>query len=200
MPIELIIREAEGPDRRQLVPGPAAVLGRREDNDVVLPFSFVSARHGRLFLRAGVLHVEDLGSTNGTLVNGVALEPTVPRPLDPGDVVEIDRLVLRARWLEEGGPQPQPQAVALVRGAPAGVWEIQAGALPAAAGATVPVEARPPARAAPAAEPFVPARTLPRVPVVASAGRFRAWAVVLQVVGLLAVVGGLALLLVVLLA
>lgn len=199
MPLELTIREGQGPDRLQLVPGQAAVLGRREDNDVVLPFSFVSARHGRLFLRGGVLHVEDLGSTNGTLVNGVALEPTVPRPLGPDDVVEIDRLVLRARWLEEGGPRPQPPAAGLVMGAPAGVWEIQAGALPASAGAPVAIEARP-VRAAPALEPFVPARTLLRAPVVTSAGRFRAWAVILQVVGLLTVVGALALLLVVLLA
>ena len=44
MPLELIIREGDGPDRRQLVPKEAAILGRREDNDVVLPFSFVSAR------------------------------------------------------------------------------------------------------------------------------------------------------------
>jgi hypothetical protein len=203
MPLELIIREGEGPDRRQLVPKQAAILGRREDNDVVLPFSFVSARHGRVFLRGGVLHVEDMGSTNGTLVNGVALEPMVPRPLGPDDLVEIDRLVLRARWLEEAGPAAPTRAGGLVAGAPAGapagVWEIQAGALPAAPGSVVPIEARP-ADAPPPAEPFARPRTLSRVPVVTGAGRFRAWAIALQVVGLLAVVGGLALLLVVLLA
>jgi hypothetical protein len=199
MPLELIIREGEGPDRRQLVARPAAILGRREDNDVVLPFSFVSARHGRLFLRAGVLHVEDMGSTNGTLVNGVALEPMVPRPLGPDDLIEIDRLVLRARWLPEGGLQRQAQHPGAITGAPAGVWEIQAGALPAAPAAAVPIEARP-ARPAPPHESFVPLRTLSRVPVVTGTSRFRAWAVLLQAVGVLAVVGGLALLLIVLLA
>jgi hypothetical protein len=123
----------------------------------------------------------------------------VPRPLGPDDLVEIDRLVLRARWLEEAGPAAPTRAGGQVAGAPAGVWEIQAGALPAAPGSVVPIEARP-ADAPPPAEPFARPRTLSRAPVVTGAGRFRAWAIALQVVGLLAVVGGLALLLVVLLA
>jgi hypothetical protein len=204
MPLELIIREGDGPDRRQLVSGAAAVLGRREDSDVVLPFSFVSARHGRLFLRGGVLQIEDMGSTNGTSVNGVALEPMVPRPLAPDDVIEIDRLVLRARWLEEGAPQPAPalalRARAPVPGAPAGMFEVQAGPLPPIPVAALPVEA--PAKAAPP-EPFLPSRTLARAPraePVPGAARFKLWAILLQVVGLTAVVGALALLLVVLLA
>jgi hypothetical protein len=158
MPFELIIREGEGPERQQLVPKETAFLGRREDNDVVLPFSFVSARHGRVFRRGAQVHVEDMGSTNGTLVNGVPLEPMVPRPLAPDDLVEIDRLALRVRWLEEEDagqaaatyhemaapkalivparvvttPSSAPRVLAsappLPSAAPAGVWEIQAGA------------------------------------------------------------------------
>jgi hypothetical protein len=208
MPLELIIREGDGPDRRELVAKEAAILGRREDNDIVLPFSFVSARHGRVFMRGGLLHVEDMGSTNGTLVNGIALEPMVPRPLGPDDLVEIDRLALRARWVEETGPlalrSGSPQSLSgrdtsIAQGAPAGVWEIQAGALPAAPSPVLPIEART-LGPAPLPEPFVPSRTLSRVPVVEGASRFRAWSIALQLVGLIAVVGGLALLLVVLLA
>jgi len=208
MPLELIIREGDGPDRLQLVAKEAAILGRREDNDIVLPFSFVSARHGRVFMRGGLLHVEDMGSTNGTLVNGVALEPMVPRPLGPDDLVEIDRLALRARWVEEtgplalggGSPKRLPgRGTSIAQGAPAGVWEIQAGALPAAPSSVLPIEART-VGPAPLPEPFVPSRTLSRVPAVEGANRFRAWSIALQLVGLLAVVGGLALLLVVLLA
>lgn len=216
MPLELIIREGDGPERRQLVPKQTAVVGRREDSDVVLPFSFVSARHGRVFLRGGLLHVEDMGSTNGTLVNGIALEPMVPRLLGPDDLVEIDRLALRARWVEEVPPPDAPptyhETVAptalaalppapVAPGAPAGVWEIQAGALPAAPSPIVTVEARPVGSAL-AAEPatFVPSRTLARAPGVVGSSRFRLWSIGLQVVGLLAVVGGLTLLLFVLLA
>jgi hypothetical protein len=214
MPLELIIREGDGPERRQLVPKPTAVVGRREDSDVVLPFSFVSARHGRVFLRGGLLHVEDMGSTNGTLVNGVALEPMVPRVLGPDDLVEIDRLALRARWVEEvpaadslptyheavapTALAPLPSAP-VAAGAPAGVFEIQSGAFPAAAPPVVPVVARP-VGSAPVAEPFAPSRTLARGPGVVGSSRFRLWSVALQVAGLLAVVGGLTLLLFVLLA
>ena len=214
MPLELIIREGDGPERRQLVPKPAAVMGRREDSDVVLPFSFVSARHDRVFLRGGLLHVEDMGSTNGTLVNGIPLEPMVPRLLGPHDLVEIDRLALRARWVEDA-PAPDalptyhetvaPKALAPLPpaavGAPAGVWEIQAGALPAAPSPVVTVEARPVDSAPTAAPgPFAPLRTLAHTPRLAGSGRFRLWSLALQWVGLLALFGGLTLLLFVLLA
>jgi hypothetical protein len=222
MPLELIIREGDGPERRQLVAKETVILGRREDNDVVLPFSFVSARHGRVFLRGGLVHVEDMGSTNGTLVNGIALEPMIPRLLGPNDLVEIDRLALRARWVEEirqpeilptyhealpsalaappaaGPPAAEAPAAALARGAPAGVWEIQAGALPAAPSPVVSVEAR--AVGSTLAADFAPSRTLARAPRVAGSSRFRWWSIGLQVIGLLAVIGGLTLLIFVLLA
>jgi FHA domain len=218
MPLELTIREGDGPERRQVVAKQTAMMGRREDSDVVLPFSFVSARHGRVFVRGGLVHVEDMGSTNGTLVNGTPLEPMVPRLLGPDDLIEIDRLALRARWVEEGpaddGPPtyhepvvsralaPIPPAPA---GAPAGVWEIQAGAPPAAPPPVIAVEARPvapPPVAPPVAPPgpFAASRTLARAPRLEGSGRLRLWALTLQLVGILAFLGGLTLLLVVLLA
>src|SRR5262249_19727029 len=68
-----------GTRRTQVVPKDVVFLGRREDNDVVLPYSFVSSRHGRVFRRDGSVFVEDMGSTNGIFVNGDALSPMVPR-------------------------------------------------------------------------------------------------------------------------
>ncbi len=224
MPLELIIREGDGPERRQVVPKAAAVVGRREDNDVVLPFSFVSARHGRVFLRGGLVHVEDMGSTNGTLVNGTPLEPMVPRLLGPDDLVEIDRLALRARWLDEGPPNDAPPtwhepvasralaplrpgpvapsraepAVPAAAGAPAGVWEIQAGAPPAVPPPVIAVQARPVGTTP--AGPFAASATLARTPPLEGSGRIRVWARALQRVGVLAVVGAVTLLLFVLLA
>jgi pSer/pThr/pTyr-binding forkhead associated (FHA) protein len=47
----------------------------------------VSRSHAELRLLAGVLEVADLGSTNGTFVNGDRLKPHEPRPLHPGDEV-----------------------------------------------------------------------------------------------------------------
>lgn len=46
------------------------VVGRSEKNDVVLRFSDISGKHCRLILSKGYWYVEDLGSTNGTKVNG----------------------------------------------------------------------------------------------------------------------------------
>jgi predicted component of type VI protein secretion system len=129
MPLELTIQEGGGPARRQVLAKDVVFLGRREDNDVVLPYSFVSARHGRLFRREGALYVEDMGSTNGTLVNEQPLTPLVARALGPDDLVKVGEIVLQARWTEGGGADdaealtyhelPRPAALATTRGASA---------------------------------------------------------------------------------
>jgi predicted component of type VI protein secretion system len=100
MPFELTIHERDGPARKQVVPRKIVFFGRREDNDVVFPFTFVSSRHGRLFLRDGSVFVEDMGSTNGTLVNGEPLTPMIARALQPEDSVQIERIAIQARWSE----------------------------------------------------------------------------------------------------
>lgn len=48
--------------------------------------NYLSRRHAHLFLKAGAPWIEDLGSTNGTFVNGVRLEDQSIR-LEPGDVI-----------------------------------------------------------------------------------------------------------------
>lgn len=45
-------------------------IGRDADNTVMIPDQRVSGRHARLVQRGGQWWIEDLGSTNGTLVNG----------------------------------------------------------------------------------------------------------------------------------
>jgi predicted component of type VI protein secretion system len=100
MPFELTIHERDGPARTQVVPRKIVFFGRREDNDVVFPFTFVSSRHGRLFLRDGAVFVEDMGSTNGTLVNGQPLTPMIARALQPDDRIQIEKIAIQARWSE----------------------------------------------------------------------------------------------------
>jgi len=67
-------------------------VGRAAGCTVTLDDTYVSQLHARVFRRDGALHVEDLGSTNGTYVNGQKL--TGAAPLKRGDQVRIGSTVL----------------------------------------------------------------------------------------------------------
>lgn len=62
------------------------ILGRARDVDLVIDNPDVSRRHAVLYWSNGDIVLEDLGSTNGTTVNGYPVSSTV---LGPGDVVTI---------------------------------------------------------------------------------------------------------------
>ena len=69
-------------------------IGRGQQNDIALPADeFASARHARLEPRQDGVWVQDLGSTNGTYLNGARLGR--PRRLSPGDVVRVGDTDLR---------------------------------------------------------------------------------------------------------
>ncbi len=69
-------------------------VGRAGNNDVPLPEDeFASGRHARFEPRRDGVYVEDIGSTNGTFVNGIRL--TRDRRLTPGDVVRVGETDLR---------------------------------------------------------------------------------------------------------
>ena len=63
-------------------------LGRGPQNDVSLDGDdYASTRHARIEPRRDGIWIEDVGSTNGTFVNGDRLAE--PRRLKPGDVIRI---------------------------------------------------------------------------------------------------------------
>jgi ABC-type multidrug transport system ATPase subunit/pSer/pThr/pTyr-binding forkhead associated (FHA) protein len=64
-------------------------LGRDQGNDVVVNFGTVSRQHAYLERRNGVFHVVDLGSRNGTTLNGQRLMPNAAYPLMHGAVLRI---------------------------------------------------------------------------------------------------------------
>jgi pSer/pThr/pTyr-binding forkhead associated (FHA) protein len=69
-------------------------LGRAANNDVPLPSDeYASARHARIEPRRDGVWIEDVGSTNGTFVNGIRV--TRERKLAPGDLVRIGETDLR---------------------------------------------------------------------------------------------------------
>lgn len=72
----------------------ALTVGRGAPNDVQLDGDeFASARHARIEPRRDGVWVEDIGSTNGTYVNGTKLDR--PRKLVPNDVVRVGETDLR---------------------------------------------------------------------------------------------------------
>ena len=74
----------------KLDPG-RTTIGRRADNDVCLPFPAVSAEHAAVVTIGADSFLEDLESTNGTLVNG---ERVTKHFLRDGDRIDIGRLEL----------------------------------------------------------------------------------------------------------
>jgi pSer/pThr/pTyr-binding forkhead associated (FHA) protein len=72
--------------------GQQVVVGRSSDLDMVLVEEMVSRRHAIISFRDGVVAIEDLGSTNGTFVNGEKVSKTVLRE---GDRVLIGTNILK---------------------------------------------------------------------------------------------------------
>ena len=87
--ITVIFRWPGGDLDRRPVTGDIVRVGRHPANDIVLDFPAVSGRHLQISVAATPAEILDLGSTNGTLLNGERLEPQVARPFLPGDVARI---------------------------------------------------------------------------------------------------------------
>src|SRR6266540_2840661 len=72
----------------------ALTMGRGSPNDIELhDDEFASARHARVEPRRDGVWLEDIGSTNGTFVNGTQIDR--PRRLTPGDVIRVGETNLR---------------------------------------------------------------------------------------------------------
>jgi hypothetical protein len=81
----------DGPGTRHELTTGRNVIGRGTDADIRLPDTGVSRKHVDVVLEGGVATAEDLGSTNGTLVNGRRVSR---QALADGDVIRIGHSVL----------------------------------------------------------------------------------------------------------
>lgn len=84
-----------------LTEGVPVVVGRSSDLDMVLVEEMVSRRHAHIEMRSGVVHVEDLGSTNGTFVNGERVQRA---SLTEGDRLLIGTSILKLVAVEDAPP------------------------------------------------------------------------------------------------
>jgi hypothetical protein len=69
-------------------------IGRQSDNDLVIPDPGVSRHHAEITNEGGSCTIRDLGSTNGTVVNGTVIRE---HRLDDGDRVTLGRTVVEFR-------------------------------------------------------------------------------------------------------
>src|SRR5437660_7625370 len=81
-------------------------VGRVSDNAFEIPEASVSSHHAELTLRGNEVLVKDLGSTNGTFINGEKIEEGV---LKPGQTLRVGMIEMR---LETGDAAPAPATAA----------------------------------------------------------------------------------------
>lgn len=91
----------ELPDGQTVGVRDGLLLGRVSACDVVVADAKASRRHARLIAESGVVEIEDLESSNGTLLNGKLVDR---RMLRDGDRIEIGKTVIVYRE----GPLPEP--------------------------------------------------------------------------------------------
>lgn len=77
---------------RLTVAGPL-IVGRAPGADIVIPAEYVSSRHARFFPMGSSLMVEDLGSTNGTKLNGRPIHEATA--CSAGDIVTVGNVDIK---------------------------------------------------------------------------------------------------------
>jgi serine/threonine protein kinase len=90
----IVVREGAEILRRSMPPG-EYVVGRSRDCDLIVTGDLISRHHARLVIAMGSLVIEDLASSNGTLVDGQVV--TEPKRFFPGQKVQVGTVTLDFR-------------------------------------------------------------------------------------------------------
>ncbi len=110
--------EGTPPTERELKPG-TVTIGRKTDNDFCLSDATVSGHHAKIVSYFKSSYIEDLGSTNGTFVNGRRVRM---HTLHAGDVIVIGKFELRVDAAAPAAAPPRAPAadatMVMVREAP----------------------------------------------------------------------------------
>jgi len=97
-----ILITLQGPDAGRTYPlESAAILGRQFDSTICLSGKAVSRHHAQILLRESAYFIEDLGSSNGTFLNGKRIQANTLIPFTERDVLQIGPYLF--------GLRPDPQ-------------------------------------------------------------------------------------------
>jgi hypothetical protein len=92
---EMVVVRSESMAGRRYPLGKPQVIGRSAEADIVVDDGYASEFHFRIGIQDGEVVVHDLGSTNGTYVNGRRV--TAPTGLGRGDSVQIGKTIFEVR-------------------------------------------------------------------------------------------------------
>ncbi len=79
----------------ELEPG-EYIVGRYPTNDIVIPDPYVSRRHARIFYKDGEWYIEDLDSTNGTIVGNEDIRGKGAKKIGDGTEIVVGLTILTA--------------------------------------------------------------------------------------------------------
>lgn len=96
----LLVKRGQRKGERLPVRTPVTNIGRGEYNDIALPDASISANHAKLQLKEGIWVLTDLGSTNGSKVDGVAVNGEMT--LSPGAEIALGQVTLFFEPLDRG--------------------------------------------------------------------------------------------------
>lgn len=123
----LILLQGGNPGRRFECDGETTTVGRQSDCAVCLDDPAVSRRHARLLRQGDSFRIEDLGSSNGTYVNGLRIESA--QPLTEQDTLQIGPyvLTLHLRPMQETETDPVVRSQVPALSSNASLFESNAG-------------------------------------------------------------------------
>lgn len=99
---QLTMRSGPNPGTVYALDADQINIGRDSSNEITVNDAEVSRRHSRLSFQGGKYVLEDMGSTNGTFVNGQRL--TGPRVLKSGEVVSLGEQIVFVYEAVESDP------------------------------------------------------------------------------------------------
>src|SRR3954464_14768980 len=104
MDFQLVIVRGRSASATIRLAGGATPVGRHDDCQLRIKSSQVSRKHCELFEKKGLLLIKDLGSANGTYVNGKRVQGQLV--LEPGDELTIGGIKLKVAKIGEAPPPP----------------------------------------------------------------------------------------------
>jgi serine phosphatase RsbU (regulator of sigma subunit) len=100
---ELSVHGSDGSRERYPLQKERVVIGRSRESDINLPDQWLSRRPAEIVRRDDGFYLVDLGSKNGTLLNGDRISQE--RLLQPGDRISLGEYVLTFSWDEPKNPE-----------------------------------------------------------------------------------------------